>query len=250
VCHEAGILFLPFLLAAETETARQLPPSKPKMPEPVLAESITDLDGSESGELEIDVVSGTSGASWTGEVEAEWRALSRLGIALMVDRGGRGTFREGSTRVGGGLALFLFHDVPHDAHLSLEAIGRAGDEDEHALDAEEAQRAGAMLVRGGIRTGPLTLRGALGAESSFERKNAIGPVASSALLFSTTHWCFAGFEALTRGPSSWITIAPNLSFDLARVVPVRLAIAIPYRPAADRDEPRLAVILRSIVELD
>ena len=64
-----------------------------KMPEPLLTESITDLDGLDANEVELDgnAFGGRSAAAatvWQSSLEAEWRALERLGLALEVGLSG------------------------------------------------------------------------------------------------------------------------------------------------------------------
>src|SRR2546430_7009301 len=61
-------------------------PVRARMPEPLLTESITDLDGALAGEVEIDVsasvLRGTTGpGQWQSSVEVEWRGVEGLGPA-------------------------------------------------------------------------------------------------------------------------------------------------------------------------
>src|SRR5207245_9399025 len=78
---------------AEVQTTLSSP-VRARMPEPLLTESITDLDGALAGEVEIDVSASvlrraTGPGQWQSSVEVEWRAVERLGLAL--ERGvGRG----------------------------------------------------------------------------------------------------------------------------------------------------------------
>ena len=57
------------------------------MPEPVLEESITDIDRDEAGELEADAIAGGTRSGdgvrrWQSSVEVEWAATRDLGVAL------------------------------------------------------------------------------------------------------------------------------------------------------------------------
>src|SRR2546421_4566537 len=59
-------------------------PVRARMPEPLLTESITDLDGALAGEVEIDVsasvLRGTNGpGQWQSSVEVEWRGVGGVG---------------------------------------------------------------------------------------------------------------------------------------------------------------------------
>lgn len=60
-----------------------------EMPEPILVESITDLDTQRAGELELEVGTSTLSkhGSWATRLEAEWRVTGRLG--LMLEAGAR-----------------------------------------------------------------------------------------------------------------------------------------------------------------
>jgi len=56
------------------------------MPEPVLGESVTEIDGTEAGEIELDltaVIGRTGGTNlWQASVEIESRVIDRLGLEL------------------------------------------------------------------------------------------------------------------------------------------------------------------------
>jgi hypothetical protein len=235
-------------VVAQVETATLSAPERPKMPEPVLAESITDLDGTEAGEVEVDALSGAgSNTSWLEAVEAEWRALRFLGLAMEVGGGG-GPGAEAQRFAGGGIALSALHDEVHDAHLSIEVIGRIGPSSASSPDVDQTSRPVATLVHGGIRHGWLTVRATLGAESTLDRREVIGPVGAASVFLAPTRYWFAGVEALASTEEPWGIIAPNVAF---QVVPaVQLGLALPFRPVATVEEPRLAAILRTVVEFD
>src|SRR5216684_1877339 len=79
LCSSSGV-------AAPTERAERR--KFGAMPEPVLGESITDIDGSEAGEVEVDltgVVGRAGGAKlWQGSVEIESRVTDRLGLEIEI----------------------------------------------------------------------------------------------------------------------------------------------------------------------
>src|SRR5207245_9226545 len=73
---------------AEVQTTLSSP-VRARMPEPLLTESITDLDGALAGEVEIDVsasvLRGTTGpGQWQSRVEVTRVALESLGIYLVL----------------------------------------------------------------------------------------------------------------------------------------------------------------------
>lgn len=63
-------------------------PERLPMPEPLLGETLTDLNSDEAGELELEgtgvVLLPGEGDSpeWAGALEAEWRVTERLGLGL------------------------------------------------------------------------------------------------------------------------------------------------------------------------
>ena len=76
--YHAGVILVPFALLVAS------PLGPRKMPEPLIGESVTDLDGTEAGELEVDATGlvHPPDGFWSSGVEVEWRALPRLGISL------------------------------------------------------------------------------------------------------------------------------------------------------------------------
>jgi hypothetical protein len=112
---------------------------KPPLPEPMIAESITNIDGTEAGELEFDVealllrLSSGGTASGLG-VEAEWRATRNLGLAVeaAVTRAASDEPTPGQVRAG--LAWSLGHDLARDLHVQAEATARFGGDDEERAE--------------------------------------------------------------------------------------------------------------------
>src|SRR2546425_5121584 len=87
VMARVGLLLTALGLPVRAEVLTVTSPVRAKMPEPLLTESITDLDGARAGEVEVDVnglvLRRTSAVrQWQTSVEVEWRALERLGLAL------------------------------------------------------------------------------------------------------------------------------------------------------------------------
>src|SRR4051812_42505740 len=98
-------------LASGTAVAQV--PGRHPMPEPLLAESVTDIDSSEAGELELDVSAARTspGRTWLAAAEVEWRALERLGLALEVGAGLDAAARsEDPMSVRLAAAFVLLHD--------------------------------------------------------------------------------------------------------------------------------------------
>src|SRR5262249_22047941 len=143
-----------------------LPRVERKMPEPLIGESITDLDGTEAGEVEIDAtgVIQRPGGLWSTQLEVEWRAWSRLGTSLegTLSREESGTT---SAELRPSLAFLLLHDPAHDFHLMIDATARLFETDVATAEMGEPALPVAFSLRGGIRREWFTLRGALGASA-------------------------------------------------------------------------------------
>src|SRR2546427_9903350 len=89
VMARVGLLLTALGLPVRAEVLTVTSPVRAKMPEPLLTESITDLDGARAGEVEVDVnglaLRRTSAVrQWQTSVEAEWRGLGRLGRDLRL----------------------------------------------------------------------------------------------------------------------------------------------------------------------
>jgi hypothetical protein len=111
------------------------PALRPKMPEPLLTESVTDQDGTEAGELELDLNGSawrrTSGPrQWQSSLEIEWRAFERLGVSLELGVGG---LLEGGARpvmsMRPAASWVLLHAPSLDFHLMVEASARISRDD-------------------------------------------------------------------------------------------------------------------------
>lgn len=203
-------------------TAAFAQPHSVEMAEPLIGESVTDVDGDEPGTVEADAKptwrrSG-DGTMWlTGESAIEIRLTRRLGIEAGVSGSG---WRDHGLRGGidGGVSYAVLHDFARDFHLQLE-LRAHGDGQLVAprTSAPPIDDDGApvdLALRGGWRTRWLTLR--------FGAGPAIGgsgtPVRADAALY--TEWgasggtaSFAGVEAVSDGTNSTpVVIAPELVF--------------------------------------
>jgi hypothetical protein len=235
------------------------------MPEPLIGESITDLARSEQGELEVDLTgtlrpaTATTSALWAGSLEAEWRATERLGLAMEVgfSNAGADPGSSGSTETSfrAAASWALLHDFARDFHLQAEASVRLLRENEADLgrlvDPGNSRLPVSFGLRGGIRQGAWTVRGALGAAAGGGSAHAV-PLRGDISLFGEFRCggiCgFAGLEL--DGDWSWRDpwlLAPTVVFDGARFgLPLRLGLAAPL--ALSAEGTRGAVLLRLIYE--
>src|SRR3989475_12424758 len=126
VMARVGLLLTALGLPVRAEVLTVTSPVRAKMPEPLLTESITDLDGARAGGVEVDVnglvLRRTSAVrQWQTSVEAEWRALERLGLALVL---GVGRVLDGATSPAISVRLAAgwvwTPSQPHGLHLLAE----------------------------------------------------------------------------------------------------------------------------------
>jgi len=246
---------------AEVRTA-VASPARARMPEPLLTESITDLDGARAGEVEIDVNGSairrrTGVRQWQSSVEVEWRALERLGLSLDL---GVGRVLDGAASpvvsVHPAASWVLMHSQPLDFHLMAEVSARIPqDATEDVPDPDD----GAMPLSGGFRFGIrhewITLRAFLGAGAGSHSARAVPLRAQAAVLAEFGEGGrlgFAGFEMdadwARRTP---LTVAPNLILRGAHLhVPFDLGIAVPWTPQSRYGDASVGVLLRLILESD
>ncbi len=261
-----GLLLFTCSLAAladvPTAGANRAPTAvRTKLPEPLLSESITDLDGAEAGEIELDATGvssfrrSTSGA-WQSSVEIEWRALERLGLALELGLGGTiGSASSTVFAVRPAASFVIGHWPPLDFHLMAEVSANPLRDDAAENDPGEA----AMPVSGGLRAGlrveRFTLRGFVGAGVGAASVHLVPLHLQGAVLYefgAGSGLGFAGIEA----DSDWarrtqVTLAPNLVIRGGRLhLPIDVGLAMPWTIAARSSERSLGVLLRLMLEFD
>jgi hypothetical protein len=201
------------------------------MPEPLVVESLTDIDGIEAGEVEIDSTGLLAQHFWSASAEIEWRALSHLGLGVEV----------GGDEDGAGIHLGASVPLLHAGlHLMLEGSARLPDT-AGEIEPGETALPYALGFRAGVRFGRLTLRGAADAEWSSERASMF---ASGATLISFgSEWRgFAGIELAVDGArTDEVAVIPEAAYLFGFV---RLGIAVPITSDA------VAGMVRIIFELD
>jgi len=207
-------------------------PVRAAMPEPLIGESITDIDRSEAGELEIDFTTSawrttTPGLNlWSSSIEVEWGATKHLGLAL--DFSGATGVGQNSAAVPFDLGLrlgaawALIHDFERDIHLQLEASARVlKEETENSLELGESSRRGAVDLRGGARRGLWTLRGALGIGLGGSGPRAVSLRGSVAIFHELKPWTRIGFAGLEveadGGRTDPVVLAPTVVFGWSRL---------------------------------
>ncbi len=230
------------------------------MPEPVLGETVTDIDGTEAGELEIDLtaVGGRSGGAnqWQGSIEIESRVTDWLGLEIEVGYSRASTKRvlERETELRLVASWSILHDVERGLHGQMEVAGRLVGEADLGPNLGEPRLPASAGFRLGLDRGWWTLRLGLGASAGGASAHLI-PVWASAtafLSFGAQRWGSIGLD----GEADWtrtnpLTLAPTLLLH-GRVlqIPARLALVVPYGLPGGGAEPWFGLLLRLIGEFD
>lgn len=241
---------------SSVEDKRRLGP----MPEPVLGESVTDIDGTRAGELEIDLTAlgghldGDS--SWGGGVAIEMRVLDWLGLEAEVGyshgRAAGRLERELELRLLGSVSLF--HDFERGLHGQVEVGARLVGERDLGPNFGEP----AAPLSGGFRLGYdqrwWTLRVGVGVATAGESVHQIPAWMSATgfVNFGRDRWLSFGLDA----EADWtranpFTVAPMFLLD-GRLLhwPGRLALVAPYGCPGGGSERWIGLAVRLIGEFD
>jgi hypothetical protein len=226
------------------------------IPEPMIAESITNIEGSEAGEVEFDLetllLRRGPGATASGlGVEAEWRATRRLGLAAEAAVGRSGSREPVLGQLRTGLAWSLLHDFGRDLHVQAEATARFGGggevRAEGPLELPHLYSAG---LRAALCSGPVTLRMGVGAAFG----DGASPFVQSAVLRSFGGSAVRGFAGLELnanvGAGPPLAIVPQVFVTVTVFgAPVDVGVGVPWSPALRSGEPSsIGGVLRVVVE--
>jgi hypothetical protein len=242
----------PRALGAEGAPGERRPP----LPEPLIAESITNIEGTEAGELEFDVEAlalrrGSGGTSSGLGIEAEWRATPHLGLAVeaAVTRAASEEPTLGQVRAG--LAWSLGHDLARDLHVQAEATARfGGDDEERAEGPAELPYPYSVGVRAALRSGPLTLRAGTGVSFGDGASLFVHVAALRTFGGSSLHG-FAGLEVNANvGAGAPLSFVPQVFVTVPLFgAPVEVGLGAPWSPALRSGEPSsIGGVLRVVFE--
>jgi hypothetical protein len=235
------------------------------MPEPLIGETITDIDGVEAGELEVDLAgiaqparNGGAGA-WSGALEMEWRATSRLGLGLEVGlRGPLGAAAAGCARavsLRSAASVALLHDPAHDFHLMAEASAQLEGEGTLPSDPGDPALPARFGLRAGLRQGLVTLRAGAGLGVGSGSARRVPLRTGLAVLFQVGPAGQSGFAGVEID-ADWarrtpLVLAPQVVVDAKPLgLPALFGLALPLRLDPEGHEPRLGFLLRVMVEID
>lgn len=250
-----GVCFssMPTQAVAQQELIAERPP----MPEPIFTETVTDLDGSEPGEYEIELngseLRARRGGSYelTSTVELEMLATRRLGLRLepQITRAGDATGVD--TRYGMNFAASwkLHQDFIHDFHTQLEAGGRIPWGSVPVLSPGDPGLPYFFDIRSGIRMGRITIRGGVGVDPIGQPAHV--PLRTSLALMTgvidgSSLFGFVGIEADADGArENPIVLALNAVADCTPVgLPFRIGIALPWAIGVPQAQPALGLYIR------
>jgi hypothetical protein len=237
------------------------PVRRPPMPEPILGESVTDIDGIEAGELEVSADAGRLRSRRQGSqltlagAEVEWLVTHRLGLRIepqTVRTEGSGIGPHDDFDVAAAVCWKLVRDLTDDFYLQAEAGGQLPWQASAYPTPDQAGLPFVVDMRTGYRRGAWTMRGSVGAAAGGAAPHT--PLrASAALLIGFDRQARTGFfgvEAIADG--TWVSpfvVAPDVVADLAPVgLPVRIGVSLPWSPGAGDTQPSLGLYLRLIVE--
>jgi hypothetical protein len=234
--------------------------AKAPVPEPILAETVTDIDGTEAGEVELEAngswLRARRGGAYAvdGSAEVEWLILRRLGLRLepRLSRDGDGAPPEDAAGVSGGASWKLLQDFEHDLHVQAEVVGRYPTDSSPIVEPGDPARPLAFDVRGAFRRGIVTLRGSagVGVLGPSEHVPLRGSLAGMFPFEESGRYGYWGVELDADGArDAPLVVALDLvpNFEPAGL-PLLLGLALPWTVGEREDRPSLGLFFRVIYE--
>jgi len=230
------------------------------VPEPILAETITDVDGSEAGEIELEangsLMRAARGGAFAADssLEMEWLVTRLLGLRVepTLSRDGDGSSAGTQAGVSGGASWKLLQDFQRQLHVQAEVVGRAPWDESPIIQPGDPALPVAFDVRAALRRGPLTMRGSAGV--GFGGSAVGAPLRASAALMApfeeTGRIGYWGVELDVDGARRTpLLVALDLVPNFAPAgIPLRLGLALPWSIGAPDDRPSLGLFLRVFYE--
>jgi hypothetical protein len=231
------------------------------MPEPILNETTTDIDGTQPGELEVEattsVLRSRTGGAFDLELSPEIEILltRRLGAKIepFFERAKvAGSPPKNSAGVSGGLSWKLLQEFHDDFHLQGEIEGRVPTDPSTVVEPGESPLPLSFDLRSGYRRGAWTLRSSVGV--SVGGPSAHLPLHGSAAVFTgfepTMRLGFWGIEIEADGAREnpaviALDLVPSL---LPAKVPFSLGFVLPYSVGAEGKAPAYGFLVRLFIE--
>ncbi len=247
------------LVASPQAAGQAASEEKAPIPEPLLSETVTDIDGTEAGEVEVEVNGSVMRALHGGEraldtsLEVEWLVTRRLGLRLepTLSRDSDGSTENGAG-LSGGLSWKVLQDFAHDLHVDAELLTRVPWNESPIVQPGDPAQPVALDLRGAWRRDLLSLRwsGGVGAFGASGRVPLRGSVAALLPFESSGRFGFWGVELDADGarPNPLVAaldVVPNLE---PAGLPLRLGLALPWFVGSEGDRPALGILLRVFYE--
>jgi hypothetical protein len=231
------------------------------MPEPILGETVTDIDGAEAGEVEWEangsVMRALRGRAYSldASVEIEWLVTRGLGVRLEPSLGRDVSGSKSSIGAGasGGISLKVLQDFERQLYVDVEVLGRVpATEETPVVQVGDPAQPFTGDVHAGVRLGPLTLRGSVGV--GVGGASAGLPLRGGAALLlpidPSGRFGFCGLEVDVDGarPAPAVialNVVPNF---VPAGIPVRVGLALPWVPGEQDTRPSFGIYLRVFYE--
>jgi hypothetical protein len=233
---------------------------RPPMPEPIFSETVTDLDGTEAGEIEFEangsVFRARRGGAYAldASVEAEWLATRRLGFRIEPTVSRDVSTVDSGTAVGasGGVSWKLVRDPAHDFHVQAEVVARLPWDESAIVQPGDPALPLAFDLRAGYRVAGITFRasGGYGGFGDAEHVPVRASIAALTTFEPTGRFGFWGVEldgdgARTAPVVAAINIVPSVG---PAGLPFRVGLALPWAVGERDDRPSLGIFVRIFYE--
>jgi len=238
--------------------------------EPVMGETVTDIDSAEAGEVEVDSSATmlrrrSDGALfWRSETEVEYRLTRWAGLGLGLEFSGGDTRSQMKTElfeVTPSLALSLWHDWEREIHIQLEATGRLREESidqtrlpDQGFEAGESFLPYAVRLRGAWRHERLVLRPSVGMSFGGDSPRPIPLLAEMAVLvtWGREQRSSVGIEgSMDLGRLAPFMVGPGISLAIRTMAPVvKIGLAVPLTFGTDGRQPMAGLFFHITAEGD
>ena len=226
--------------------------------EPLIGESVTDIDGTEPGEAEVDLTAMAArrldaSNAGTAELEAEVKLTHRLGVNLLIDLNGDDGRPVGQVVLSAGASYGLLHDYKRQFHLSLEANATLYGGVIGALKHNDFGAPYTVGLRAAWRHGWFTTRYGLGLALDGDRNIPLfAAVAFVGEWGRHNRRSFAGIDIVSDWSSQVpLTIAPEVALGFKiHELPMRVGLALPLNIGYRREDFSVGGLVRIVFEIE
>jgi hypothetical protein len=229
------------------------------LPEPLLTETVTDIDGSDRGEVEVEANGANlralrgGGYSLDASLEVEWLVTRHFGVR------GEPTLSEdwvhtrtGAAGISGGASWKILQDFRQRLYVDAELLARIPSDASPIVEPGDPASPLAADVRGGLGRGPVTLRWSAGVGIAPPQGHVPlrGSVALLAPFEESGRFGFWGIELDADGSRSTpvvvaLDVVPNFA---PAGLPFRLGLALPWVVGSAADQPSVGIFVRLLYE--